>query len=233
MYRTDSLDGAALEGTQTHRQRAVPRFKASRFQKGLKRLVDVAGALTFFTLGLPLFIAIALGVWISSPGPIFYSQLRVGRKGKLFRFYKFRSMLIDSDEVLTSFLDSDAQARQKWDTHQKIENDPRVTPFGQFIRRTSLDELPQFWNVLQGDMSLVGPRPCIAHQEKFYGNYWGIYCAMKPGLTGLWQVSGRNRLSYGQRVSLDARYVQQWSLWLDFRILLKTVKAVVSGDGSH
>jgi lipopolysaccharide/colanic/teichoic acid biosynthesis glycosyltransferase len=232
MYRTDSLDGAALDGTQTHRHRAVPRFKASRFQKGLKRLVDIAGAAIFFTLGLPLFVAVAVGVWISSPGPIFYSQLRVGRKGRLFRFWKFRSMLIDSEEVLTSFLDSDSQARQKWDTHQKIENDPRVTRFGRFIRRTSLDELPQFWNVLRGDMSLVGPRPVTSQEEARYGEYWAAYCAVRPGLTGLWQVSGRSRVSYAKRVRMDERYVQDWSLVLDAKILLRTVKVVVTAHGS-
>jgi lipopolysaccharide/colanic/teichoic acid biosynthesis glycosyltransferase len=232
MYRTDSLDGVALDGTQTHRPRAVPRLKASRFHKALKRGVDIAGALIFFTLGLPLFIGVAVGVWASSPGPIFYTQLRVGRKGKLFRFYKFRSMLIDSEETLSSFLDSDSDARKQWEVHQKLENDPRITRFGRLIRRTSLDELPQFWNVLIGDMSLVGPRPVTSSEERRYGKYWGTYCEVRPGLTGLWQVNGRSRIAYDKRVRLDASYVGDWSLLLDAKILLRTFKVVLTADGS-
>lgn len=142
-------------------------------------------------------------------------------------------MALNSDDVLNSFLDSNADARRHWEQYQKIENDPRVTLFGAFIRRTSLDELPQLWNVLVGDMSLVGPRPCMVQQRRLYGANWATYCVMRPGLTGLWQVSGRNRLSYSERVALDVAYVNRWTLWLDLAVLLKTIKVVWSGDGSH
>ena len=219
----------AAPGKTLRRQALGPK---ARLRRRAKRALDIAGALVFFTLGLPLYLAVALGVRLSSPGPVHYWQYRVGRNGKPFRFYKFRSMFVDADDLLASVLDSDLEARSQWEEFQKLENDPRITPFGQLIRRASLDELPQFWNVLKGDMSLVGPRPCIPNQDRFYGKYWAAYCAVRPGLTGLWQVSGRNRLTYGQRVQLDALYVQKWSLWLDLRILLKTVRAVVTGDGS-
>ena len=198
----------------------------------LKRSIDIVGALVFFTLFLPLFLAVCAGVKLTSRGPIFYVQYRVGRGGRLFRFYKFRSMVVDADAALARFLDSDQQAMKQWSQFQKLERDPRVTPFGRLIRRTSLDELPQFWNVLKGDMSLVGPRPCMQQQESLYGSSWPFYCAMRPGLTGLWQVSGRNRLTYQQRVQLDVRYVCSWSLVGDLAILVRTGYAVAHGEGS-
>ena len=205
----------------------------SPIQSVLKRSIDVACALLFFVLFLPLCLVIAIGVLISSRGPILYVQRRVGQHGRTFRFYKFRSMVADADAALMTFLDTDPGARSQWDTFQKLPDDPRVTRFGRFLRRTSLDELPQFWNVLKGEMSLIGPRPCLPQQADLYGAYWLVYCSVKPGLTGLWQVSGRNQLTYEQRVQLDTRYVSSWSLWLDLRILLKTVQVVLTGHGSH
>lgn len=200
---------------------------------GVKRLIDVGGALFFFAAFLPLFVLIALGVALTSRGPIIYSQARIGMHGRRFRFYKFRSMVQNSDEVFNSFLDSDSEARSQWEQYQKLDRDPRITWFGQFIRKTSLDELPQFWNVLVGDMSLVGPRPCMPSQKTLYGPHWKSYCAVRPGITGLWQVSGRNRLTYEQRVQLDARYVRNWSLGFDARIVLRTVSVVLTGHGSQ
>ncbi|MCG2592033.1 exopolysaccharide biosynthesis polyprenyl glycosylphosphotransferase [Ramlibacter sp. XY19] len=199
----------------------------------VKRGCDVAGAVFFLVLFSPLLLAVIVGIKLTSRGPVIYSQPRIGRGGRSFHFYKFRSMVSDADQVLTSFLDTDSEARQQWDQYQKLENDPRITPFGRFIRRTSLDELPQLWNVLVGDMSVVGPRPCMPNQKRLYGVYWPSYCAVRPGLTGLWQVSGRNRLTYAERVRLDASYVKNWSLWLDFKILVKTIRVVLTGDGSR
>ena len=199
----------------------------------IKRAVDIVGALTFFLVFGPLYVAVALCVWLGGGHPVHYCQTRLGRRGRPFRFYKFRSMVLDSDRVLDEHLARDPAARAEWDTFQKLENDPRVLPVGRFIRQLSLDELPQFWNVLKGDMSLVGPRPCMERQRSLYGKHWGHYCAVRPGITGLWQVSGRNRLSYAQRVELDAKYVNDWSLWLDIKILAKTVSAVISGEGSR
>lgn len=198
-----------------------------------KRAIDVLGALFFLGLLSPLFLALIVGIRLSSSGPAIFSQKRVGRNGRIFRFYKFRSMALNSDEVLSSFLDSNLEAKAQWQTFQKLDNDPRVTLVGRFIRKTSMDELPQFWNVLMGDMSLVGPRPCIPGQEGFYGKCWPLYCAMKPGLTGLWQVSGRNKLPYARRVQLDAKYIREWSLWFDVKILLQTVKVVLTAHGSQ
>lgn len=217
---------------------AVPRADAVRpalpaFDLRVKRAFDIAGALIFFTVFLPLYLAIAVGVRLTSRGPIFYSQERIGLNGRSFRFYKFRSMVENSEEVFNSFLDSDHEAREQWERYQKLDRDPRITWFGHFIRRTSLDELPQFWNVLMGDMSIVGPRPCMPKQKNLYGAQWGAYCAVRPGLTGLWQVSGRNRLTFEQRVHLDAQYVRKWSIWLDLRILVRTVGVVLTGHGSR
>jgi exopolysaccharide production protein ExoY len=233
MYRMDS---DALDGSEAGARRSpevVHKHRRSPLGLAIKRAIDIVAALVFFTVFLPLFVAVALGVRWSSHGPAFYSQARVGRHGRTFRFYKFRSMVVDSDEVLSTFLDSDSDAKSQWETYQKLSDDPRITPFGRFIRKTSLDELPQFWNVLKGDMSLVGPRPCMPGQERFYGRHWATYCALKPGLTGLWQVSGRNKLTYAERVRLDARYANEWTLWLDAKILLKTVKVVLTSDGSQ
>ncbi|MDB5957077.1 sugar transferase [Ramlibacter sp.] len=232
MYR---VNDEFLEGSMNGlRDRAgAQSVRLSRVGAGAKRLLDLMAAVTFFVLFLPLFAVVAIGVRLTSPGPIFYAQDRIGQEGRTFRFYKFRSMLVDSDEVLSSFLDSDAEAKSEWDTYQKLERDPRITWFGKFIRRTSLDELPQFVNVLLGDMSLVGPRPCLPSQKSLYGKHWKVYCAVKPGLTGLWQVSGRNWLTYEQRVQLDAKYVKNWSLWLDSKIMLRTISVVLTGNGSR
>lgn len=199
----------------------------------IKRGIDIVGALLFFALFGPFYLAVALCVRISMGSPIHFGQVRMGKEGGRFRFYKFRSMVQDSDTVLDHFLSKNDMARTEWDTFQKLEKDPRITPIGHWIRKLSLDELPQFWNVLKGDMSLVGPRPCMERQRTLYGRDWDHYCAMRPGITGLWQVSGRNRLPYAKRVELDAEYVNNWSLWLDFKILAKTVVVVITGDGSR
>jgi exopolysaccharide production protein ExoY len=235
MYRTDAGDASGLTrnsqrgGLEEPHTNCVP----SLLTRAGKRVVDIAGAFMFLALFLPLFVVVAIGVWLSSPGPIFYVQPRAGRGGRDFRFYKFRSMKVDADEVLSAFLDSDTGAKQRWEQYQKIDNDPRITKFGAFIRRTSLDELPQFWNVLKGDMSLVGPRPCMLQQKALYGPDWRAYCAVRPGITGLWQVSGRNRLTYRQRVALDARYVRGLSASGDLKILAKTILVVLTAHGAH
>lgn len=202
-------------------------------ERAAKRLIDIVGALLFFVVLGPFYLAVALCVRLSMGSPVHFGQIRLGEGGRRFHFYKFRSMVRDSDVVLDQFLSKNDMARTEWDTFQKLEKDPRITPIGHWIRKLSLDELPQFWNVLKGDMSLVGPRPCMERQRTLYGRDWDHYCAMRPGITGLWQVSGRNRLPYAKRVELDAYYVSNWSLWLDFKILLKTVLVVITGDGSR
>ena len=164
--------------------------------------------------------------------PVHYWQMRLGRGGKAFRFYKFRSMCLNADGMLERHLATHPDARVQWRRYQKLDDDPRITPLGRFLRRTSLDELPQLFNVLKGDMSLVGPRPCMERQRTLYGPHWSRYCDMRPGITGLWQVSGRNRLTYAQRVELDMTYASEWSLWLDVKIMVRTVRVVLTHDGS-
>jgi exopolysaccharide production protein ExoY len=232
MYRTDSASQGGMK-PPLQEDYDPKAFAPSRWSRAMKRTMDVLGALFFLVLFLPMFLAVAAGVRLSSPGPIFYVQTRAGRGGRNFQFFKFRSMLMDSDEVLTSFLDSDSDAKQKWEQYQKVDNDPRITRFGHFIRRTSLDELPQFWNVLKGDMSLVGPRPCMLQQQELYGRQWRAYCAVRPGITGLWQVSGRNKLTYRQRVQLDAKYVENPSIWVDVKILVRTIVVVLTAHGAR
>ena len=233
-FRTSTHEAAALPDMGFRRPFAAARSGASGTARCPgKRTLDIVGALVFFALFGPLYLLVAAAVLISMGRPIHYWQFRLGTQGQRFKFYKFRSMVHNSDAVLEEFLGSNDMARTEWNTFQKLNKDPRITPIGQFIRKLSLDELPQFWNVLKGDMSLVGPRPCMERQRSLYGNHWGHYCAMRPGITGLWQVSGRNRLTYAQRVELDAQYVNNWSLMTDIKILLKTVTTVITGEGSR
>jgi lipopolysaccharide/colanic/teichoic acid biosynthesis glycosyltransferase len=171
-------------------------------------------------------------VALSSPGPVFYSHRRVRRGGAFFSMWKFRTMCSNSAEVLEAHLARNPDARDEWNRTHKLRNDPRITPLGRFLRRYSLDELPQLWNVLMGQMSLVGPRPIVAAEVEKYGKYFDCYCRVKPGLTGLWQVSGRSKLSYDERVALDCRYVQTWSLRQDVQILFRTFASVVNQDGA-
>ncbi|MGJ7580359.1 sugar transferase [Variovorax sp. RHLX14] len=209
--------------------RAHPRT-LSLGQRAVKRAMDIVGALAFFALFAPLLLAIALCVGLSSGWPVHFRQTRMGRGGSRFHFYKFRSMVTDSDRVLRELLDRDPDARAEWNAFQHLRKDPRITRIGRYLRKSSFDEFPQFWNVLIGDMSLVGPRPCLERQASMFGDAWGHYCAVRPGISGLWQVSGRNQLTFAQRVELDVYYVENWSIRLDLSILLKTTRAVFAGD---
>ncbi|MBA2964817.1 sugar transferase [Ramlibacter pinisoli] len=232
MYRTDAANASGLASSSAEDIVDIGIPPSTR-ARALKRAVDIFGSIFLIVLLLPMIVVVAIGVRLSSSGPIFYAQTRSGRGGRHFQFYKFRSMKVNSEDVLADFLNSDPEAKKRWDQYQKIDNDPRITAFGRFIRRTSLDELPQFWNVLRGDMSLVGPRPCMLQQKELYGRYWRAYCAVKPGITGLWQVSGRNRLTYEERVRLDVQYVRNLSAWGDIKLLAKTIKVVLSAHGAH
>lgn len=223
MHKTESISGNAPVCIVSG-----PRISAAVS----KRAFDIVGAVLLLICFAPTFFILGLCVALSSRGPIIYSQARVGREGRIFRFYKFRSMVVDADAVLRKHLDSDPGAAAQWDAYQKLDKDPRITPIGRFIRRSSLDELPQLWNVLRGDMSLVGPRPCMPAQVELYGSAWISYCLARPGLTGLWQVSGRNQLTFAERVMLDEHYVLNWSYGMDLAILIRTVKVVLYGVGS-
>lgn len=198
-----------------------------------KALLDFILTLVVGLALLPLLVLIALLVKLSSPGPVFYGQKRLGRNGRPFMAWKFRSMVPNADRALAAYLTSHPHLKHQWEADQKLRYDPRVTAIGRFLRRTSLDELPQLWNVLRGEMSLVGPRPIIAEEIPRYAEKYSLYTRVLPGLTGLWQVSGRNDVSYAERVNLDAYYVRNWSVWLDIYILIKTVGVVIRGDGAY
>ncbi len=199
----------------------------------LKRGFDIILGLCGFLLSLPLMIFVGLLVCLDSPGPPLYRSTRIGRGGVIFKMWKFRSMVDGADEVLVQHLADNPDARQEWDLNQKLKNDPRITRLGRVLRKYSLDELPQFWNILKGEMSLVGPRPIIKDEIKHYGDRIHWYTSIRPGLTGLWQVSGRNNLTSEVRVDLDEYYVRNWSVWLDIYILLRTGWVVLRGDGAY
>ncbi|MBP6896387.1 MAG: sugar transferase [Pseudacidovorax sp.] len=199
-----------------------------------RRILDISGALFFFFVFGVLFLCVWMLVIISTGKPAIYKHKRVGKNGKEFFCLKFRSMVVNSDQVLKELLERDVEARREWESTFKLKSDPRVTRFGRFIRKTSLDELPQFWNVLKGEMSLVGPRP-VVHQEldRQYGDHRAFYIAVRPGLTGLWQISGRSDVTYTERIQLDVQYVKNRSLINDIKILFKTVKVVFVTKGSY
>jgi undecaprenyl-phosphate galactose phosphotransferase len=199
----------------------LPRF--------LKRSFDVLVAGSALIALAPVLITVAVMVRRDG-GHALFKQPRVGRGGKLFNCYKFRSMRSDAEAVLADTLAKDPEAAKEWQQYQKLKKDPRITPFGEFIRRTSIDELPQLLNVVLGDMSLVGPRPIMQGQESFYGDDFIYYEAVRPGISGPWQVSGRNKLTFKQRVQLEAWYARNWNLWMDIVILLKTVTVLLKKD---
>ncbi|NIE65516.1 sugar transferase [Burkholderia sp. Ax-1719] len=198
----------------------------------LKRVFDIGAALCAMFLFAPILIVVAMIVRRDG-GPILYGHTRVGRNGKKFRCLKFRSMVVNSEEVLKELLARDPEARAEWEREFKLKNDVRVTSIGHFLRRSSLDELPQLWNVLRGEMSFVGPRPIIDQELERYGDASKYYLMVTPGITGLWQVSGRNDVDYATRVSLDVSYVMNWSFWKDLAILYKTFFVVIRGSGAY
>jgi Undecaprenyl-phosphate galactose phosphotransferase WbaP len=198
-----------------------------------KRLLDFALAIVIAPLILPIIALIAILAKLDSRGPVFFSQTRIGRGGENFRAWKFRTMATDAAQLLEQLLNSDASARFEWERTQKLRNDPRVTRVGAFLRKSSLDELPQLWNVLKGEMSLVGPRPIVESEIVRYGDRFGAYARVPGGITGLWQVSGRNDTTYEERVAFDTYYVRNWSVWLDLYILFRTVGTVLFRKGAY
>jgi Undecaprenyl-phosphate galactose phosphotransferase WbaP len=203
----------------------IPRFT--------KRAIDLlVVALTLPAVVLTILVA-ALLVRLESPGPIFYGHRRIGRGHSKFCIWKIRTMQVNGDKLLQDALARDEALREEWLRERKLRSDPRVTRVGKFLRKTSLDELPQFWNVLRGEMSLVGPRPIVEEEIPAYGPNFSLYCRVTPGLTGLWQVSGRNEVSRRDRVRLDSYYVRNWSPWLDLNILARTARVVITGQGAY
>ncbi|MEZ4633168.1 MAG: undecaprenyl-phosphate galactose phosphotransferase WbaP [Deinococcales bacterium] len=199
----------------------------------LKRALDLFGVIIGGLLISPLILAFAVAIYLDSPGPIFFGHKRLGKGGKHFKAWKFRTMIPDAQNMLDDLLARDESLRQEWNVNQKLKDDPRVTRVGRFLRKYSLDELPQLWNVLKGEMSLVGPRPIVDNEISKYGSAWELYQMVVPGMTGYWQVNGRSDTDYGQRVAMDSFYVRNWSLWLDIIILSQTVEVVLKGDGAY
>ena len=181
----------------------------------------------------PILLFIALWIYKDSPGPVLFRHTRIGKDGKPFACYKFRSMCVDAKERLETLLETDPAAREEWERDFKLKNDPRITKSGAFLRKTSLDELPQIFNVLKGEMSLVGPRPIIAEELPRYGEFKEDYLMVRPGITGMWQVSGRSDIDYEERVRLDSWYVRNWNLWLDIVLLFKTFYVVLARKGAY
>lgn len=195
--------------------------------------IDFAIALSALLFFAPLLLIIAVAIFVTDPGPILFAQRRIGYRGVYFHCYKFRSMAVNAEELLADLLDRDPAARAEWALTHKLKDDPRVTRVGRFLRRSSLDELPQLINVLRGQMSIVGPRPIVETEIARYGQYFRHYCALKPGITGLWQISGRSDLSYRRRVAFDVVYSRTRSVILYLKIIVLTVPAVLLARGSY
>ncbi|MGE0830900.1 MAG: sugar transferase [Hyphomonadaceae bacterium] len=207
-------------------------FIVKRANGALKRSFDILVAFTALLALAPAFATVAFLVWVQDRGPAFYAQKRIGRYGRTFKVWKFRSMVTNGDAVLAAYLAANPDAAAEWRDAVKLTNDPRVTALGRFLRKTSIDELPQLWNVLIGEMSLVGPRPITRPELDRHGKDRRYYLLVRPGITGLWQISGRSNISYERRVKYDREYVEQWSFARDMMILVKTIPAVLASRGA-
>lgn len=197
-----------------------------------KSVVDRSLTFVALVFALPLFVVIPVLIKLTSRGPVFYRASRLGKRGRPIRVWKFRSMYADADARLAELLESNPAIRAEFEANFKIANDPRVTPLGRFLRKTSLDEIPQLFNVFSGEMALIGPRPIVEKEVKYYGRDYAIFSSVRPGITGLWQTSGRSDTSYAQRIALDTHYVLNWSPWLDVWILFRTIGAVIFMRGA-
>lgn len=199
----------------------------------IKRIIDIFLCLIAAIIVIPVSIVLAIGVKISSPGPVFFGHKRVGKNGKIIKCWKFRSMFKNSQEMLEKILTEDPVRKAEWEKDRKFLDDPRVTSFGKFLRKTSLDELPQLWNIFVGEMSFVGPRPVTNDELDKYGDNSEYVLSVTPGLSGMWQISGRSDTGYEERITLDTYYIQNWSVWLDIWIIIKTVWVVINGKGAY
>lgn len=208
-------------------------FTRRKPRQKLKRALDILLCSVAMPLILPLGLLLALSVRLDSKGSAIYKHERIGKNGKPFAIYKFRTMTQDADKKLDEYLAKDQELAEEWEENHKLRHDPRLTRIGQFLRKTSLDELPQIINILKGEMTLVGPRPIVEAEKEKYGRYFEEYCEVRPGLTGLWQTSGRNNTTYSQRVAFDHYYLNHWSIWLDLWIMAKTIPVALGGWGAY
>jgi exopolysaccharide production protein ExoY len=235
--KSTALGTSFLPGKTEIKKRSPVQVKSKTKAAGLRRaairVMDIAFCLIALLFLMPILIVVCIAIKISDGGPILFRQSRVGKAGAEFVCYKFRSMVLNSNEVLIEHLDRNLAARDEWEIYRKLKKDPRITILGRFIRKTSIDELPQILNVLRGDMSLVGPRPIMRDEIKNYGRYFVHYTSVLPGITGLWQVNGRNNTTYSRRVALDTVYSKNQTISLYFMIILKTVPAILLQKGSY
>jgi exopolysaccharide production protein ExoY len=228
----DRISGPCIAPPIAQR-RTTPTSVARRFSNGIKYVLDLVLASTSLILLFPMILMVVAILFVVQGRPVFIAHKRIGKNGVMFQCFKFRSMVNDAQTVLAHHLASDPQLRAEWNATRKLQNDPRVTPLGQFMRKSSIDEIPQLLNIVCGQMSLVGPRPIVASEAELYGPNLGHYTEVRPGLTGLWQVSGRSDTSYVARVELDVRYVTERTTWGDIAIMFKTIPAVLHSRGSY
>ena len=224
----DNIENLALIPKHIDRSRTV-----LKVEKILKRLLDILGSFC----GLLMLIPLTIGVWIVNKlskdnGPIFYTQTRIGKDGKLFKLYKYRSMVVGADEKLKEYLEENKEAREEYKIYKKLKNDPRITKIGKILRKTSLDEFPQFINVLKGDMSLVGPRPYLPREKEEINGFFKYITSCKPCITGLWQTRGRSNTTFTDRLTMDMEYYYNHTLKMDIKLLYKTVRNVVKKEGA-
>ncbi|MEM6627328.1 MAG: sugar transferase [Pseudomonadota bacterium] len=216
------------------RSSATPSAKRSANRRsGLKRAFDLAVAAPALLFFAPLLLCLWLTIRLQDGEDAIFRQARVGADGEVFELLKFRSMVIDAPMKLQAHLDANPTAAHEWARYQKLKSDPRITPIGGFVRKTSLDELPQLWNIIKGDMSIVGPRPILISQIDKHGDHFDAYKSVKPGVTGLWQINGRNETSFEERAKFDAEYAANWSFWLDLKIFLQTIPIVLFSRGAY
>lgn len=234
-YREEPLRASGFEAVFNEAfAAAIAGLPIASFEyRVLKPLLDLVIVLLALPIALPLGLLVAGFIRLTSRGPILYRHRRIGQFQKPLDVWKFRTMYEDSDCVLEEHLSSNAEAREEWMRAHKLRDDPRVTPIGRLLRKTSLDEIPQLLNVLAGDMSVVGPRPIVDEERSKYGEHFRTYAYALPGITGLWQVSGRCDVNYPERVQMDVRYVEQWSLWMELKILAKTARVILQSKGAY
>lgn len=199
----------------------------------IKRIIDIAGGLVGLLLLIPATIIVAILNLINKEnGPIFYAQKRIGKDGKIFKMYKFRTMIVNADKKLAEILENNPELKKEWEENRKLKNDPRITKIGNFLRKTSIDEIPQFINVLIGNLSLVGPRAVVLDEIEKFGMYQHDVLSVKPGITGYWAANGRSETSYDERVFMETKYARNCTVWMDIKIILKTIVSVVKGEGA-
>ena len=223
-----------ITGLNTGTLLKIDQKTETKIEKIIKRIIDITASIIGIIILIPLTICIYIANKIlKDKGPIFYIQERIGKDGKIFKMYKYRSMVLGADEKLEKYLSENEQAREEYKINKKLKNDPRVTKIGDFLRKTSLDEFPQFINVLKGEMTLVGPRPYLPREKEDMGYYYKFIVTKKPGITGFWQVEGRSEVSFTDRIYMDMKYYNVANLALDIKLLFKTVKKVLKKEGAR